>query len=206
MNIQADTIAFDTAKIAKYQADPAFDYNSQLNLPEPSIFDIISGWFNRLINSIFGGKFGSNVTTPLMITIFIIIIAASLYFLYLKRPELFMRNRRLGGLDYETLEENIHSIDFEREIEQAIEKGDYRLAVRLKYLQTLRYLSDNNLINWQIHKTPTEYYYELGRASMKPAFRELTNSFLEVRYGNYPASEALFDRMRELLDEIKKML
>ena len=205
MKIQADTIIYDAQKIADYQADRRFDYNSQLYKPDYSLLDIFAKWFNRLINSIFSGKFEENVTTPIMIILFIAAILSILFFLYKKRPELFMKTKKTAPLNYDIEEENIHGIDFNIEISMALDSGDYRLAIRLLYLQTLRLLSDNKLIDWQIHKTPTEYLYEIRNSEMKPLFRELTNRFLQVRYGNYTASPELFETMREMQTDLKKI-
>ncbi|MBS5638608.1 MAG: DUF4129 domain-containing protein, partial [Bacteroides sp.] len=37
-----------------------------------------------------------------------------------------------------------------------------------------------------------------------PAFRQLTNHFLRVRYGNFEATEELFRTMQVLQEEIEK--
>jgi len=206
MKYQADTIVYDANKIAEYQADSRFDYNSQLDLQNYSWFDFIAKWFNRLLNNIFSGAFEENVTTPVMVFLFIVAVASSLYFLYKKRPELFMRTKKTAHLPYNIEEENIHKIDFNKEISNALEKRDYRLATRLIYLQTLRLLSDKELIDWQIHKTPTEYYYEIKNMEMKPLFLKLTNHFLQVRYGNYIASHELYETMLELQTGLKKIM
>lgn len=200
-----DTIIYDAQKIANYQADSRFDYNSQLDLPDYTWFDVVSRWFNRLVNSIFSGRFEENVTTPVMIILFLVALSAVLFFLYKKRPELFMRSKKTAPLPYDIEEENIHGIDFNKEISTALACGDHRLAIRLLYLQTLRFLSDNQLIDWQIHKTPTEYLYEIRNREMKPSFRELTNHFLQVRYGNYQATPELFDIMRDIQSRIRQI-
>jgi len=206
MTFQADTIIYDAQKIADYQADGRFDYNTQLYMPDYSWFDIIIKWFNRIMNAIFSGKFEENVTTPVMIFLFIAIIISILYFLYKKRPELFKREKKVAPLPYDIEEENIHGIDFIKELSVALDCSDYRLAIRLLYLQTLRLLSDNKLIDWQIHKTPTEYLYEIRNNEMKPLFRELTNRFLRVRYGNYAATPEVYDMMHDLQTDMKKMM
>ncbi|MDR0698697.1 MAG: DUF4129 domain-containing protein [Tannerella sp.] len=203
MKFQADTIIYDINKIARYQSDKQFDYNSQLNMPEYTWFDIVSNWFKRLINSIFNGKFEENYTTPVMIFLFLAALFAVLFFLYKKRPELFMRSRKTTALPYNVEEENIHEIDFEKEISAALDKRNYRLATRLIYLQTLRLLSDNKFIDWQIHKTPTEYLYEVGKKEIKQPLRELTNHFLQVRYGNYTASPERFETMNSIRKQIQ---
>jgi hypothetical protein len=203
---QADTILYDTQKIANYQSDSNFDYLAQIDMPDYSWFELVSRWFNRLINSIFSGKFGENVTTPVLILVFIAIVLSTFYFLYKKRPELFFRNKKTTPIPYTVEEENIHRINFDQEIDSALQCRDYRLAIRLLYLQTLRLFSDKKLIDWQIHKTPTEYLYEITNKDMKPPFRLFTNHFLHVRYGNYQASGELFETMRELQASIKQLM
>ena len=199
-----DPIIYDTEKIAAYQSDSRYDYLSQIELPDYSWFDLVARWFNRLINSIFSGKFEEKVTTPVMIIIFLIILITTLYFLYKKRPELFMRSKKNIPIPYTVEEENIHRINFNKEIDAALQAKDYRLAIRLLYLQTLRFLSDNDLIDWQIHKTPTEYLYEITNQEMKQPFRLITNHFLHIRYGNYQATCELFETMLDLQSGIKQ--
>ena len=196
--LQADTIIYDAKKIADYQNDSRFDYLSQLDLPDYTWFDVVARWFNRLINTVFSGKFEQQVTTPFLIFIFLLILFATLFFLYKKRPELFIRSKKTAPLPYSIEEENIRKIDFEQEIASALQNRDYRLTIRLLYLQTLRFLSDNNLIDWQIHKTPMEYLYEITDQEMRQPFRVFTNHFLHVRYGNYPASFELYETMLDI--------
>ena len=202
---QADTIQYDTNKIVNYQSDSNFDYLSQIEIPDYSWFELIFRWFNRILNLIFSGKFGEHVTTPALIIIFFILLISLLYFLYKKRPELFMRSKKVISIPYTLEEENIHLINFDDEIDSALRCHDYRLAIRLLYLQTLRFLSDNNLIDWQIHKTPTEYFYELSNNEVKQPFRLITSHFQHIRYGNYQASYELFETMRDLQTSIKQL-
>lgn len=203
--LQADTIIYDAQKIANYQADKRFDYDAQLDLSGYSWFELFARWFNRILNAIFSGKFSENVTTPILITLLIIALVTILYFLYKKRPELFMLARKTKPVPYDLEEENIHQINFDKELSLALDNRDYRLAIRLLYLQTLRFLSENNLIDWQIHKTPTEYLYEVANPEMKQPFRTFTNHFLHVRYGNYKASSELFENMRDMQTIIRNI-
>jgi hypothetical protein len=205
MTFRTDTLIYDTQKIADYQADSRFDYNSQLNMTEYTWFKMVSGWFNRLINSIFSERLEERYTTPIMILLFLIALLTILFFLYKKRPELFMRSKKTTPLPYDIEEENIHEIDFKKEISTALDSANYRLAIRLIYLHTLRILSDNKLIDWQIHKTPTEYLYEIINKDLKIPFRELTNHFLQIRYGNYDASPELYETMLDIREHIKRI-
>ena len=97
-------------------------------------------------------------------------------------------------------EDTIYGVDFAERIADALARTDYREAVRLLYLQTLKQLSDGKRIDWQLYKTPTQYIYEVRL----PAFRQMTNHFLRVRYGNFEATETLFHAMRDLQKEVEK--
>ena len=107
---------------------------------------------------------------------------------------------RKNALPYAVEEDTIYGVDFARGIADALSRSDYREAVRLLYLQTLKQLSDEKRIDWQLYKTPTQYVYEVRM----PAFRQLTNHFLRVRYGNFEDTEALFHVMQSLQEEVKK--
>lgn len=82
---------------------------------------------------------------------------------------------RKNALPYAVEEDTIYGVDFVRGIADALSRSDYREAVRLLYLQTLKQLSDEKRIDWQLYKTPTQYVYEVRM----PAFRQLTNHFCE---------------------------
>ena len=105
-----------------------------------------------------------------------------------------------NSLPYTVEEDTIYGVDFPKGIDEALSRRDYREAIRLLYLQTLKQLSDAERIDWQLYKTPTQYIYEVRL----PAFRQMTNHFLRVRYGNFEATEELFREMQALQEEIEK--
>jgi hypothetical protein len=201
---QADTIVYDSAKIARYQADSRFDYNSQLGVPEYNPFKAFFEWLSDAINDLLNTKQGDAIATWFFAGFFVVVVLFVVYFIYKKRPELFIREKKKATLPYEIEAENIYGVDFEKELKAALAEGYFRTAIRLLYLQTLRFAADRNWIDWQIYKTPTEYTYEWTPAGTKSTFRLLTNHFLQVRYGNFKATRDVFDTMHRLQDELKK--
>ncbi|TGE23032.1 DUF4129 domain-containing protein [Hymenobacter metallicola] len=95
----------------------------------------------------------------------------------------FGRAPRRSSLAYDTTTEDIHTLDFSALLAEAEATGNYRLAVRLGYLQVLKQLTDQGLIQWQPEKTNHDYVHELGASSLRPPFRELTQQFEYVWYG-----------------------
>lgn len=195
----ADTLVCDTTQIAVWQSDSLYDYNRELITPEINLMEWLGKQFGEFLRKIFGSRFADEYSGLILICIATLILLSILWFIYEKRPELFMRSRK-NALVYAIEEDTIHGVDFQGGMDEALSRRDYRSAVRLLYLQTLKRLSDEGCIDWQLYKTATQYIYEVRTAP----FRELTNHFLRVRYGNFEATEALFHTMRALQEEIEK--
>ncbi|GAB2847405.1 DUF4129 domain-containing protein [Hymenobacter ruber] len=110
---------------------------------------------------------------------------------------LFGRSPRRAPLAYDTVTENIHEVDFATRLAEAEAAGNWRLAVRLGYLQLLKTLSDRGLINWQPDKTNHAYLAELPpTSSIRDDFREITRQFEFVWYGELALSGPLYERVR----------
>ncbi|MBW3374800.1 DUF4129 domain-containing protein [Hymenobacter norwichensis] len=97
----------------------------------------------------------------------------------------FGRGTRRAPLSYDVDSEDIHALDFSTLLREAESAGNYRLAVRLGYLEVLKQLTDQGLIRWQPDKTNHDYLYELPPGPLPPAFRELTRQFDFVWYGEH---------------------
>ena len=195
----SDTLVCDTAQVAVWQSDAAYDYNRELIAPEINIFEWFNRWFGEVMQKIFGSNFAEEYSELILIGIAILILILVGWFVYRKHPELFAYSRK-NTLPYTVEEDTIYGVDFAKGIADALSRRDYREAVRLLYLQTLKQLSDEGRIGWQLYKTPTQYINEVRL----PAFRQLTHHFLRVRYGNFEATEALFHIMHSLQEEVKK--
>lgn len=194
-----DTLVCDTAQIAARQSDPAYAYNRELITPETNLFGSVNEWFREVLDKIFGNSFVSEYSGLILIVSAILILILLLWFIYKKRPGLFMRSHK-NALPYAVAEDTIYGVDFEGGIAESLTRRDYKEAVCLLYLQTLKRLSERERIDWQLYKTPTQYLYEVRMS----AFRHLTDHFLRIRYGNFEATEALFHTMQALQEEIEK--
>lgn len=100
-------------------------------------------------------------------------------------------------IPYEAFGENIHAINYQEAIENAISQKNYRLAVRLYYLKTLKELTDKGMIEWKVNKTNRTYLVELNKANLKPAFEQITQQFEYAWYGDFPIDEPRFTIIRE---------
>ena len=106
MSLPVDTLVCDTARIAVWQQDPAFDYNRELIEPEQSIlqwlFEVIIGFFTRMIDS----ALQSDVSWVFITAACVLLIGVGGWLIYKYRPGLFGRKKK-EQLDYELEDDNI---------------------------------------------------------------------------------------------------
>ena len=142
-----DTLVCDTTQLARWQSDPAYDYGRELMAPDINVFEWFNRWFGKILQKIFGSHFAEEYSGLILICIAILILLLIVWFVYRKRPELFMVSRK-NALPYTIEEDTIYGVDFPGGITEALSRQDYREAVRLLYLQTLKQLSDAERIDW----------------------------------------------------------
>lgn len=186
-----DTLTADTALVRQLQANPDYRYVGEAD-EQVSWLSYILRWVGRQLDF--------SVDYRVWLTVFGIIVAGVVVWFVAKNGGSLFRRLETRGGGTDDLARDIHSIDFGREIAAALRRKDWSRAVRLVYLQTLKQLSDGGRIDWQPYKTPTQYLYEVD----SPAFRQLTNLFLQVRYGNYEAVAAMVDDARRWQEETGK--
>ncbi len=164
----------------------------------------VENWWSRLLRQLFEwfSKNFSGVGNPnFWKGVAYFFVASVVVFIILKLigvnfDGLFKKKSKYD-IPYETIEENIHQINFNEAISEAVAQKNYRLAVRLYYLKALKELSDAGLIHWQINKTNQSYVYELQSSTLKTSFNQVTRQFEYTWYGDFPIDEEHFVEIRE---------
>ena len=110
---------------------------------------------------------------------------------------LFYNKAEINSIEYETISENIHELDYNKDIQAAIQQGNYRKAVRLYYLKSLKVLADKEIIQWKMDKTNGDYRREIGQSDYAGSFGEITRLFDYVWYGEFPVDKPLFDQTEQ---------
>ncbi len=99
----------------------------------------------------------------------------------------------------QTLEEAveaIHESDLERFLREALEVGNYKLAIRVYYLMAIKTLSEKDLIKWKKDKTNSAYVREMRTSTHFDAFREITTKFERVWFGENDLSKRGFELLQ----------
>jgi hypothetical protein len=208
--VKADTAQIEKRLInadalKRIKADKEFQYD-RYKEPPKSLWDRFWSWFWFKISQLLSTKGGRTT----MWTVFIVIGVATITYFVLKvmgmnKGGLFGRSSK-ESLNYTISSDDIHGISFEEAIQQAIASSNFRLAIRLLYLQSLKKLSDSGYINWQLNKTNTDYLQETRDKKWHSLFSSLTYNFEYTWYGETPINKERFNVVQEQFTQFNNQL
>jgi len=202
---------FNSDALQKYAKDNDFKYDEGA-IGGESWWSRFWHWLWGLITRLFSSKWsGGNIFFKIVQYLFYgaaigFIIWAIFKIVGIDVVRLFKGRAKTVEIPYEESLENIHEINFDDEIEKAISNLNYRLAVRLLYLRSLKQLSDAQLIHWQIEKTNSAYLNELANPEQKQSFGLLTRQFEYIWYGDFFIDSSSFQNINGLFHDFKRMV
>lgn len=184
----------------RYRSSDEFIYDREPRETE-SIWEKFLRWLRERLRDLLGGSEGEATVTQ---WIGYTIAALAVIFVIMKLlgtdlRGLFLRGNPNRVSPFAELDENIHEMDFDALIEEAVAARHYRRAVRLLYLKALKILADRGHIDWRRDKTNHDYLRELRgkKAALGGAFADATVLFEYVWYGDMPIDESIFRSVRE---------
>jgi len=189
-------------RLNDYRNDRDYQYRRELK-PADSPWAAFWAWFWQKLEPFFA----SNTYRYLWQYVFLAAMAGLVIWLLIKADMLGFAGNSRGAytaVPYQTQSENIHEINFNDQLDTALQQQNYRLAVRLLYLQTLKHLTDRELIDWQPNKTNRSYVYELSNPAVRRDFETLTRQFEYVWYGEFPLSAERFEPLREAFQKFNR--
>jgi Domain of unknown function (DUF4129) len=189
--------------IAKFKLSKDFLYNEAKS---ENWWEAFWLWVNNKLSKLLGTKAFGFIQKYLG---YIIVLAAVIIVILVlnksKFAGLFYSND--GKLEkFKEIKENINEMNFEALIPEAISKREYRIAVRLQYLQTLRFLADKKLIDWNANKTNQNYAKEIKENDLRKPFEELTYLFEWIWYGEFSIEKFLFEETENNFKKFQQRL
>jgi len=134
---------------------------------------------------------GFPVFTMLLWIIAIGVVLFIIYRLFLSERGLFAAPTRNKTLQVE--EEAVADEEYlERQLKEAIRKGNHRLAIRYLYLQTLSKLADKGWLQLSPDKTNYQYVRELSKPQHRNDFARITLHYEYAWYGDFVIEEEIF--------------
>ena len=189
----------DQAQVEKLRKDDAFWYvnkspiREEVRLPSESYQNKLGRqqWFRNLMWFLMVGGF----------------IAVLIWFLMSSNVKLFRKKSTLiSKSENNIVTENIFDINYNEEIHKAIKTENYRLAVRLMYLQLLKDLSQRGIIKYKQERTNNDYVMQLYNTPFYKPFFQLTRNFEYAWYGQFEIKREAFKTIQSDFDSFKKIL
>ncbi len=196
-SLPRDRARFDSQSIAGYREDPDFNYETEtVRMDDP-----IRAFLGKLLKKIFGKVNDRDVDRLMDFLFWVLIILGALLLIYL----LYRADRR-GVLERSDgksahvrfLDFDGSSDDLEKRLLEAEKNGNYPLALRLLFIQSLHKLENAGFIRYKKEKTNGDYYIEITDPELRSTYGELRYLFDYSNYGAYPIEREQYDSAREL--------
>ncbi len=185
-------------KIKKYLEDKDLNYFQDPEIDKNWI-ERIYDWINRQIRYIMQSE---TYSTAVDYLIYIIMIAALIIIIVgLLKSDIrgFLygtSEKKLTRISEKT--EDINKIDFNDLISRALQKNDYKLAVRYNYLRILLSLSNIGALDLREFKTSSQLVSELkSKEKFLESFKYLTRIFENIWYGDHKIESEFYSKISD---------
>lgn len=105
-------------------------------------------------------------------------------------------NSKKTPFNFADINEDISTINFDERILKATNDNDFRLAIRWHYLKLLNELNEKGLIKYEPFKTNIDYSLELSKNNDLEKFKNCSNIYDYVWYGNYSIEKMSYDKFK----------
>ncbi|WP_316802660.1 hypothetical protein [Pedobacter nototheniae] len=200
-----DIRSLDKAAIKSYSKQKDFIYD---DVPPESLswWDRFLRWLGSLFSEVFGNAIGGGFLKYLLIGVAIALIVFIVMKLIGIDFKLLTGKSKQLEVPFEESLENIHEINFDEQIEKALQNSNYRLVVRLLYLKTLKKLSDGQVIIWMPEKTNQAYIQEIKSENAQAEFTKLTQQFEYIWYGDFFIDKQSFEPINQSFHQFNQKI
>jgi hypothetical protein len=197
--------AFNQDDLQELKSDKDFQYQRLQHGP-PNLWGRFWKWIWWKISEIMSTRTGrGTVYTSIIIIAVTVLLYFVLQVLGMSRSNLLMR-ATTGNTSFSAAPEDIHNISFDQAIRDAVETANFRLAIRLLYLQSLKELSDKGHINWQFNKSNADFLIEVAGKPWQSLFKKLTYSFERSWYGEMNVGDEEFEILNAQFQQFNNQL
>lgn len=198
--VKTDTSAvvvrsMDGRKLETLKVDKDFRYEQTIE-SENSIWERFWNWLWYKIDQALSTKGGRITIWSVLIIVAVVIMGYFVFTVTGMGSQAIFKRTDKEGLSYDVASDDIHSISFDEAIGEAVSNGNFRLALRLLYLQSLKKLSDKGYIDWEINKTNSDYINEVSNKPWQEIFKMLTRRFEYTWYGDMKVEREDFERLQ----------
>lgn len=192
----------DHIAIEAYRNHTDFNYKEQ---PVKGRYNFLPEWLMIYLAKFLETIFRSGA---LEIVFILLITSIALYILLrlngINPAGLLKRNpHELKNALYSEVQEQ-QLIQYDKLMNEAVMAGDFRLAIRLHFLDILLKLDKKGIISFKEDKTNREYYNEINQPSVKKGFSGVAGIFENVWYGELALSKNQYTELENVMSGLGK--
>jgi hypothetical protein len=94
--------------------------------------------------------------------------------------------------EWQEIEDRLLETELDKYLREALERKDFRMAVRVYFLMAIKSMSEKGFIQWSRNKTNMDYLYETAQLFFNHDFKRATSIYESVWYGKQPVDEQSF--------------
>lgn len=218
ISIKEDNSKIEVKKITeenlkKYKEDKAFNYIEEIQ--EESFLQKFQRWLKNILIKFWEAIFGVGTATGFLYFMFNIlpyILLAFLVFLLIKfflkvnSRSIIYGEQTNASFQFTEEEQIMKNEDINQLILEAVKKQNYRLAIRYYYLQTLKFLTEKDIISWEAEKTNLDYTKEIDNDILNSDFKKVTKIYNYVWYGEFSINELKFSKLKNTFETLNKSI
>lgn len=187
--------------IEDYKKDSDLNYE-HIYQEDRSWWDNFWGWLKRKVGELFDiPTTDSENSLPIYVWIILgLAVVGIVFFIFRNEISTLWGKRNVKStqtLKTEFVDLSVDANTLETQLQTAINEKDYKEAVRLCYTLSLKQLVEAGHIEFRIEKTNSEYLFELPQGILREPFKQLTFYFDYIFYGNFEATEAVFEKAQQ---------
>tara|TARA_Y100000589_G_scaffold132495_1_gene126407 strand:+ start:73784 stop:74449 length:666 start_codon:yes stop_codon:yes gene_type:complete len=172
----------------KFWDNPDLTYNEDVTPQSENIIAYLFRKFFEWLEDLFGKAHVDTAWTyiEIILVLFLVYFVLTRIFKFGLFNIFSKKNKKTANqVILNDWQEDIHAINFDDKINQALKDQNYREAIRLRFLKVLKLLTDNDYIHWSIEKTNRDYLNEMSNKQLKEPFEKTVLIFDYVWYGEF---------------------
>lgn len=139
---------------------------------------------------------GQGFKTAMFVIAFVILLAAVVFLIMksggFRRSEV---EESLAGLAEWQEAWDLDTTSVDEALQDAVEAGNFRMAIRLLYLRNLRMIMDKGLVKPSPEKTNRQYAMEMAKSGLDQPFNRTSRVYETVWYGEATPDRAAYGRL-----------
>ncbi|MDR9457179.1 MAG: DUF4129 domain-containing protein [Salegentibacter sp.] len=206
-------VEFDESLLEEWRNDKDFGYLERET--STGWWTQFKGWINKKFHDFMDWLFGSyepGSILELFITILpyllllMVLFLVALLFVKLNPAYAAAPSGKEARVFFSEEEKIIKSEDISKLIKNAISEGNYRMAIRYNYLDTLRKMDKHGIIDYSFDKTNQDYLAEIKSEELQHQFKRITRIYEYSWYGEFQVSQENFNLAESAFLKAEEMI